>query len=86
MTHLQRYFRHNGSVANNKSVRLSLATAQTFVPISSRELYKRSRFCVSLKMNVFNNVVRGIFGPSRVREATDGWRKLHTTELHNLYF
>jgi hypothetical protein len=31
-----------------------------------------------------NRVLRRIFGPKR-DEATGGWRKLHTEELHNLY-
>jgi hypothetical protein len=37
-------------------------------------------------MSEFKKVLRGIFGPEKVREATDGWRKLHTKELHTLYF
>jgi hypothetical protein len=32
-----------------------------------------------------NRVLRRIFGPKR-DEVTGGWRKLHTEELHNLYF
>jgi hypothetical protein len=31
-----------------------------------------------------NRVLRGIFGPKR-DEVTGQWRKLHNTELHNLY-
>jgi hypothetical protein len=31
-----------------------------------------------------NRVLRRIFGPKR-DEVTGGWRKLHNTELHNLY-
>jgi hypothetical protein len=31
-----------------------------------------------------NRVLRRIFGPKRV-EVTEGWRKLHNEELHNLY-
>jgi hypothetical protein len=31
-----------------------------------------------------NNVLRRIFGPKR-DEGTEGWRKLHNEELHNLY-
>jgi hypothetical protein len=30
-------------------------------------------------------VLRRIFGPNR-NEGTGGWRKLHSEELHNLYF
>jgi hypothetical protein len=30
-------------------------------------------------------VLRGIFGPKR-DEVTEGWRKLHNEELHNLYY
>jgi hypothetical protein len=34
---------------------------------------------------VFENwVLRRIFGPER-DEVTEGWRKLHNGELHNLY-
>jgi hypothetical protein len=37
------------------------------------------------RLRVFENrVVRGIFGPKR-DEVTGEWRKLHDTELHNLY-
>jgi hypothetical protein len=32
-----------------------------------------------------NRVLRRIFGPKR-DEVTEGWRKLHNEELHNLYF
>jgi hypothetical protein len=32
-----------------------------------------------------NGVLRRIFGQKR-DEVTRGWRKLHTEELHNLYF
>jgi hypothetical protein len=32
-----------------------------------------------------NRVLRRIFGPKRA-EVTGGWRKLHTEELHSLYF
>jgi hypothetical protein len=31
-----------------------------------------------------NRVLRRIFGPKR-EEVTEGWRKLHNEELHNLY-
>jgi hypothetical protein len=31
-----------------------------------------------------NRVLRRIFGPKR-DEVTEGWRKLHNEELHNLY-
>jgi hypothetical protein len=31
-----------------------------------------------------NRVFRRIFGPKR-DEVTEGWRKLHNEELHNLY-
>jgi hypothetical protein len=31
-----------------------------------------------------NRVLRRIFGPKR-DEITEGWRKLHNEELHNLY-
>jgi hypothetical protein len=31
-----------------------------------------------------NRVLGRIFGPKR-DEVTEGWRKLHTEELHNLY-
>jgi hypothetical protein len=31
-----------------------------------------------------NRVLRRIFGPKR-EEVTEGWRRLHTEELHNLY-
>jgi hypothetical protein len=31
-----------------------------------------------------NRVLRGIFGPKRI-EMTEGWRKLHNEELHNLH-
>jgi hypothetical protein len=31
-----------------------------------------------------NRVLRTIFGPKR-DEVTEGWRKLHNEELHNLY-
>jgi hypothetical protein len=33
---------------------------------------------------VFENRVLRIFGPKR-DEVTEGWRKLHNEELHNLY-
>jgi hypothetical protein len=37
------------------------------------------------KLRVFENrVLRRIFGP-KGDEATEGWRKLHNEELHNLY-
>jgi hypothetical protein len=37
------------------------------------------------KLGVFENrVLRRIFGPKR-DEVTEGWRKLHNEELHNLY-
>jgi hypothetical protein len=32
-----------------------------------------------------NGVLRRIFGPKRDK-MIGGWRKLHTEELHNLYF
>jgi hypothetical protein len=32
-----------------------------------------------------NRVLRRIFGPKR-NKVIRGWRKLHTEELHNLYF
>jgi hypothetical protein len=32
-----------------------------------------------------NRVLRRIFGPKR-DEVTEGWRKLHNAELHNIYF
>jgi hypothetical protein len=32
-----------------------------------------------------NRMLREIFGPKR-DEGTGDWRKLHTDELHNLYF
>jgi hypothetical protein len=31
-----------------------------------------------------NRVLRRIFGPKR-DEVTEGWRKLHNEEIHNLY-
>jgi hypothetical protein len=31
-----------------------------------------------------NRVLRRIFGPKR-DEVTEGWRKLHNEDLHNLY-
>jgi hypothetical protein len=31
-----------------------------------------------------NRVLRRMFGPNR-DEVTEGWRKLHNEELHNLY-
>jgi hypothetical protein len=31
-----------------------------------------------------NRALRGIFG-SKEDEVTEGWRKLHNDELHNLY-
>jgi hypothetical protein len=31
-----------------------------------------------------NRVLRGIIAPKR-DEVTEGWRKLHNEELHNLY-
>jgi hypothetical protein len=37
------------------------------------------------KLRVFENrVLRRIFGPKRYG-VTEGWRKLHNEELHNLY-
>jgi hypothetical protein len=37
------------------------------------------------KLRVFeNSVLRRIFGPKRVG-VTEGWRKLHNEELHDLY-
>jgi hypothetical protein len=37
------------------------------------------------RLRVFENrVLKRIFGPMR-GEATEGWRKLHNEELHNLY-
>jgi hypothetical protein len=36
------------------------------------------------KLRVFKNRVMRIFGPKR-DVVTGGWRKLHNTELHNLY-
>jgi hypothetical protein len=37
------------------------------------------------RLRVFENRVLGrIFGPKR-NEETGGWRKLHNSELHNLY-
>jgi hypothetical protein len=36
-------------------------------------------------LRVFENrVLKRIFGPKR-DEVTEGWRKLHNEELHNLY-
>jgi hypothetical protein len=32
-----------------------------------------------------NRVLKSIFGPKR-DGVTEGWRKLHNEELHNLYF
>jgi hypothetical protein len=38
------------------------------------------------KLRVFENgVLRRLFGPERA-EVTGGWIKLHSEELHNLYF
>jgi hypothetical protein len=38
------------------------------------------------RLRVFENrVLRRIFGPRR-DDVTGGWRKLHSEELHNLYF
>jgi hypothetical protein len=31
-----------------------------------------------------NRVLRGIYGP-KMEGVTEGWRKLHNEELHNLY-
>jgi hypothetical protein len=40
---------------------------------------------VKLGLRVFENrVLRRIFGPKR-DEVTEGWRKLHNEELHDLY-
>jgi hypothetical protein len=37
------------------------------------------------RLRVFENkVLRRIFGPKR-DEVTEGWRKLHSEELHDLY-
>jgi hypothetical protein len=37
------------------------------------------------KLRVFEKtVLRRIFGPMR-KEVTEGWRKLHSGDLHNLY-
>jgi hypothetical protein len=37
------------------------------------------------RLRVFGNrVLRRIFGPKR-NEVTEGWRKLHNEELHNLH-
>jgi hypothetical protein len=37
------------------------------------------------RLRVFENrVLRKIFGPKR-DEVIEGWRKLHSEELHNLY-
>jgi hypothetical protein len=36
------------------------------------------------KLRVFENRVLRIFGPKR-DGMTEGWRKLHNEELHNLY-
>jgi hypothetical protein len=37
------------------------------------------------RLRVFENrVLRRIFGPKR-NEMTEGWRKLHNEELHDLY-
>jgi hypothetical protein len=36
------------------------------------------------RLRVFENrVLKGIFGPKK-DEVTEGWRKLHNEELHNL--
>jgi hypothetical protein len=37
-----------------------------------------------LRLRVFENRVRRIFGPKR-DEVTGDWRKLHNKEFHNLY-
>jgi hypothetical protein len=38
-----------------------------------------------MDLRVFENrVLRRIFGPKR-DEVIEGWRKLHSEELHNLY-
>jgi hypothetical protein len=34
---------------------------------------------------MFENGVEGIFGP-KSDDVTQGWRKLYSEELHNLYF
>jgi hypothetical protein len=37
------------------------------------------------RLRVFENrMLRRIFGPKR-DEMTEGWRKLHNEEIHNLY-
>jgi hypothetical protein len=41
---------------------------------------------ILFRLRVFENrVLRRIFGPKR-DEVTGGWRKLHTEELHDLYY
>jgi hypothetical protein len=35
-------------------------------------------------INIKEEMLRRIFGPKR-DEVTEGWRKLHSEELHNLY-
>jgi hypothetical protein len=52
-------------------------------------LYGRETWSLTVreehKLRVFENrVLRRIFGPKRDR-VTEGWRKLHNGELHNLY-
>jgi hypothetical protein len=52
-------------------------------------LYGRETLSLALreehKLRVFENrVLRRIFGPKR-NGVTGGWRKLHNSELHNLY-
>jgi hypothetical protein len=38
------------------------------------------------RLRVFENrVLRRIFGPRR-DEVTEGWRKIHNEELHNLHY
>jgi hypothetical protein len=40
----------------------------------------------NMDLRVFEiRVLRSVFGPKR-EELTGGWRKLHSEELHNLYF
>jgi hypothetical protein len=36
------------------------------------------------RLRVFENRMLGIFKPKR-DEVTEGWRKLHNVELHNMY-
>jgi hypothetical protein len=88
MTQVEKLFSYFRKIMVMKFlVRLKIGIYKTIIlPLV---LYGYETWSITLKeehkLRVFENrVLRRIFGPKR-DEVTEGWRKLHNEELHDLY-